>query len=1452
MRLENRGFWFGYRLPWLLSYGAALVAVALALALTFYLQQVLTSQLFALFYVAVAVSAWYGGLGPGILAALLSVGVINHFLIYPLYNNSPDGIHGWIRLGVFLLVALLIGTLNGNLKVAEQRMQAALLQLRESEQQYRQIVETANEGIWVLDPQGITLYANPRMGEILGCAAADLVGQSAFDFIFEEDRQEVSRQFMERLEGARSRSEFRLRRRDGSTLWIQNGASHLMDEQGHCTSILNLVTDITEQKQVADSVREGEQYLALVLETGKLGAWQLDLQTLALQTSVQFRVNAGQPLDTEMSYRQVLALIHPEDRDRVEQAVRTAIATRTDYDIEYRTVWSDGSARWLIARGRCFYDDWGRPLRMVGVTLDVSDRKQVEEVLRANANLYRTLSDVVPDFIWSCNAEARIDFGNARLLDYIGYSLDEISQDPTLINHPEDLPHLQAVWETALLRGESCEAEFRMRRRDGVYRWFISRAVPLKDEAGNIIKWIGTTTDIHERKQAEEALRQREEELRLITDAVPVLISYVDADQRYRFHNRSYEVLFGKPRAELYGKTLWEVLGDAGYEAVRPYVEQVLSGQAVSFEQLIALQGAGNRFINANYIPRFNEQGTVEGFVALVSDITPQKQAELTRRSHQELFRLAHLVGGIGTCEWSLSTGSVWWSEEMERLYGLTPGSFGGRYEDWLQTLHPEDREATDRAAQRMLQESIDFDTSFRILWPDGSLRWIAARARIFRDDQGQPLRVVGVNMDITERKQAEEALRYSEDLFRRMTETLEDVFWVAETQPEYRLLYISPGYEQIWGRPREPLYTDPHAWLETVYPPDRELLGADLRVEELSQQHSLEFRVVQANGSVRWVRNRAFPIQEADGSSHRIAGIVEDITERKQAEEALRQSEEQYRFLTEAIPQLIWTADATGRNEYVNQQMADYIGRPQEQLLAFTWQDSLHPDDRYAVMRQWLKSTHEGSLYEMEYRLRRFDGMYRWHLVRAVPFKDLEGRVVRWFGASIDIHEKKTVEEQRLQLLQQEQIARANAERANRIKDEFLAVLSHELRSPLNPILGWVKMLMRGTLEPDRQRYALDTIERNVKLQVQLVDDLLDVSRILRGKLKLEMNSVDLQTTILSAIETVRLAAEAKRIAIHTHFEPDVGPVLGDAGRLQQVIWNLLSNAVKFTPKGGQVDVRLEQVEGGEGRGQVAEGRRQEAEDFASPSTHPPIHPSTPSAYAQITVTDTGKGISPAFLPHVFEHFRQEDGATTRQFGGLGLGLAIARYLSEMHGGLITAVSPGEGLGATFTVQLPLAPQSMALPQPNQPAPDVTESLPLQGLHILVIDDDNDTRTCTLFVLEQAGATVTVANSGQEGLKQFCQSQLDLLICDIGMPEMDGYQVMQTVRQLEAKVTVVPATEDGLPPTEPRSGLPAIALTAYAGAAYQEQVLAAGFQRHLAKPIDPDELIKAILQLVS
>ena len=391
-----------------------------------------------------------------------------------------------------------------------------------------------------------------------------------------------------------------------------------------------------------------------------------------------------------------------------------------------------------------------------------------------------------------------------------------------------------------------------------------------------------------------------------------------------------------------------------------------------------------------------------------------------------------------------------------------------------------------------------------------------------------------------------------------------------------------------------------------------------------------------------------------------------------------------------------------------------------------------------------------------------------------------------------------------RAQLYEAERVARGEAEQANRVKDEFLSVLSHELRTPLNPILGWSKLLQNQKHDPAILTRGLQTIERNAKLQTQLIEDLLDVSRILQGKLRLSVTSVDLKATIEAAAETVRLAAEAKAIQIQTRLNPDVGYVSGDAGRLQQVVWNLLSNAIKFTPEGGQAQISLEQVDG----------------------------------QAQIQISDTGQGITPEFVPYIFDRFRQADSKTTRKFGGLGLGLAIVRQLVELHGGTVHVDSAGEGQGTTFTVRLPLIKDQVREKEDEREGLYPSTSIPhlLHGIRVLVVDDEIDARELLVFILEQSGAIVTSAPSAVEALQALTHLEIDVLISDIGMPEVNGYRLMQQIRAM---------------PSQQGGAILAVALTAYAGETDRQQALAAGFHQHMTKPVEPDKVVKLIADLI-
>ena len=397
---------------------------------------------------------------------------------------------------------------------------------------------------------------------------------------------------------------------------------------------------------------------------------------------------------------------------------------------------------------------------------------------------------------------------------------------------------------------------------------------------------------------------------------------------------------------------------------------------------------------------------------------------------------------------------------------------------------------------------------------------------------------------------------------------------------------------------------------------------------------------------------------------------------------------------------------------------------------------------------------------------------------------------------------------EERSRLLTSEKLARSDAERANRLKDEFLATISHELRNPLNAILGWSHMLLLGNLTPANAKRAVETIHRNAQSQTQLVADLLDVSRIISGKLRLDVRPVDLANIVNAAVDSIRPAADAKGIRLQLILDPAAGPISGDADRLQQIVWNLLTNAVKFTPKGGRIQVTLQRID----------------------------------SHVEIIVTDSGVGISKEFLPFVFDRFRQADASTTRLHGGLGLGLSIVRQLVDLHGGSVSVSSEGEGKGSTFTIMLPFVG---VVSDHNEPDPvhpvqsdesNSFEGLPsLDGLKILVVDDEADTRELIREVLRECGSEVITSGSAAEALVALEQHKPDILISDLGMPDEDGYSLISKIRAL---------------PSERGGQIPAAALTAYARAEDRMRVLRSGFQFHLPKPVDSAELVTVIASL--
>jgi PAS domain S-box-containing protein len=513
-----------------------------------------------------------------------------------------------------------------------------------------------------------------------------------------------------------------------------------------------------------------------------------------------------------------------------------------------------------------------------------------------------------------------------------------------------------------------------------------------------------------------------------------------------------------------------------------------------------------------------------------------------------------------------------------------------------------------------------------------------------------------------------------------------------------------------------------------------------------------------------------------------------------------VREREAYYRTLAEAIPQLVWSADRDGHCDFASNQLLEYIGATFDELAGDPWVERvIHPDDRARTRRAFAGARRHGAKVDVEHRLRAADGRYRWFNSRAAPLFASNRTITRWFGASADIDQQKRAGEERETLLASERAARAEAERASRVKDEFVATLSHELRTPLNAIVGWTQFLLRDASDPERVKRGLEVIDRNARAQTQMVDDLLDLSRVMEGKLRLDVERVDLADVVNSVIGSVQPAADAKEIRITPIFG-SASPIQGDPSRLQQVVWNLLANAIKFTPRRGKVRVTLRRVD----------------------------------SEVELAVSDTGQGIKPEFIQHVFERFRQEDAGTTRRYGGLGLGLSIAKQLVEMHGGRIEAASGGEGHGATFVVRFPVASVDFAPERAPQPTSS-DAPLALAGLHVLVVEDEPDARELVQRVLHEHGARTTAVGNARDALSAFEAAPPDVIVSDIGMPGEDGYELIRKLRALEEPLGRV---------------TPAAALTAFARSEDRRRALLAGFQTHLAKPVDPLELLVVIASL--
>lgn len=1074
----------------------------------------------------------------------------------------------------------------------------------------------------------------------------------------------------------------------------------------------------------------------------------------------------------------------------------------------------------IVVEYEAFYEPWqcwfltrAYPTAEGGLALytrDITAQKHAADTLRDSEERIRLAVDAAGLGYWSWDLQAHAVTTDARCAALFGLTPETAQTDEAVFARvvPEDLPVLKAGVQAAIDGVAPYDVEFRVLNGDGAVRWLAGKGDVLRDNAGHPVRMAGVNLDVTERVRLEHALRNRGEQFETLLNRAPLGVYLVDADFRVAHINPVAQAAMGIPDAvgrdfEDVVHTVWPT--PVAEEIVRIFRRTLATGESYAVPEVADVRADSGALEHHEWrVDRTTLPDGRFGLICYFRNISEHVRRREAIGASEARFRAA--VTAVSSL--------IWTNDASGRMTGEQPGwaAFTGqRFEEyqgygWSQAVHPDDAAATVAAWEAALAVRGNFAFEHRVRRQDGAYRLCTIRAVPILDGRGEIREWVGVHTDVTEERAAQEQSRLHRQLVESVIHHLPAAVAVLQG-PDLTFTLINPAYQAL--APGKAMLNRPAAevWPET-HPRFGDRCRRVLRTGEPFHLEDEPYEISRSHGAPLELRQFSWSIDRVTLPGDEQPGAlvtVWETTERHRAEQAVRESEERLRLImTNVKDHAIVTLDRqglvtswnVGAERMFGWQPGEMLGQPADVL--FTADD--RAEGRPFVDLQIAAET--GFADNERYHVRKNGGEF-FASGSMEGLRDESGDLRGYVKVVRDITEQKRLSDDRERMFEAERAARADAERVGRMKDEFLATLSHELRTPLNAVLGWAQILQQTKPTAKAIGRGLKAIERNAHAQAQLISDLLDTSRITSGKVRLDVRPLSLTEVLEAAVDVVRPAADAKRVTLQTTVDARVGPVSGDHDRLQQVFWNLLSNAVKFTPDGGSVQVVLERVDN----------------------------------HVEVSVIDTGQGITPDFLPHVFERFRQQDGTTTRLHSGLGLGLAIVKHLIELHGGVVRATSEGQGQGATFVVVLPLAPTSGRSPGdvPREPAAPSSrpaqhgESSRLDGLVILAVDDDADAREILRRILEESGARVVTASHAGEALALVATERPDLLVCDIGMPGTDGYEFIRLVRHS---------------PPDAGGRVPAIALTAFARPEDRRRALSAGYQAHMVKPFESGELL--------
>ena len=1347
-------------------------------------------------------------------------------------------------------------------------------------ERYRLLLENARDVVWMARPDGRIVEVNQATEAAYGYSREELLRMNVGDLRHESTLPLLAGQLREACEGGVQFETVHVRR-DGTAFPVEVNAGGA--EIGGEQLVMSIIRDITDRKQTEEQLRRSEEQQAFLLKLSDR------LRTLANPEEIQYQAacvlgehlranrvgyaedqNDGVTVAVTRNYTSGVPGIEGcyryEDYgpELLAELQAGRVVVRPDIANDPLLTAAEKEAHATLQLGATVNLPLVKAGRLTAIlfihcrqahfwsaqeltlmqetaerTWDAVERARAEKALRAAHDTFRHLVEYSPFGIYVVDADFRLSqvsagaqkvFENVRPL--IGRNFAEVLR---VVWAEPFAGEAIALFRQTLETGEPYRAPSTVKQRGDTgkvesYDWKIERIALPDGRFGVVCHFY----DLSERQRYEAELRQSEERFRLASDAAGALVYDVDLTGRRHVIVHGLERVTGYPANDATLNSEWwhSLVHPEDLPAHRENLSRHLeSGKHYRATYRIRRKDGAWIWVEDTARIVKDESGAPVQLVGAIVDITARREAE--REQHKFVSLVENSTDFIATCD--LDFKPTYANNAAFRLLGLKDRETA-RQLPFKDFFFSEDWEFIQQEfLPRVLSEGrAEAEIRLRNL-RRGTATWVLYNLFKIHDEQGRPMGLATVSKNITERKLQEERQRESEERFRSMANTTPAIIWTAA--PDGRITFHNQQWLDYTGLTPE---QNEGNWADIVLHPDdyEPCLRAWRQALERGEKYEIEVRNRRRDGEYRWFLTRAVPVRNATGEIVSWFGSTTDIHEQKLAEEEIKTVNYRFRVAEEAARGLNYDwnlkTGAVTRSESVER----VLGYSREEI-GTTWQAwaaLIHPDDRRvhseAEAIEFLRQLPEDS-FGGEYRVRHKDGHYVWVLERGLILRDKQGNIRRVIGQSVDISERKQLEAEREHLLAEEQKARAQAEAATHAKDEFLAVVTHELKTPLNSINGWAELLRGGKLSDDDARRAIDIIVRNAKVQKQLIDDLLDISRIIAGKMRLNVSDISLPEVLRAAAETVQHAAAAKHIQLRVSVEERQGEeetgrkgegagfspflpvpssprppaprfhVQGDFDRLQQVVWNLLANAIKFTPEHGRVEVMLRQRE----------------------------------LKAEIVVRDTGKGIKPEFLPFVFDRFRQENAAKSRTEGGLGLGLAIVRQLVELHGGSVCAESAGTGQGAIFTVALPLCNEerSTEKEQAPQTANNDGGAGRIAGVRVLAVDDEPETRLLLRVILEGDGAEVKTTGSAADANALLDEWKPDVIVADIGLPDVDGYEFIQQVRKRSREL-------GGL--------LPAVALTAYSRTEDRVQALAAGYQAYVAKPVEPEDLLMIVASL--